>query len=1319
MFFMVSALVHALVRPKEKKAVMDEAPMLEEKGRLKADSFGLFKTLKKIGYRLLMRLRIAPAGPCYTSFRSALQILKGSTLKSTAKYDLPWTVLVGGRLSGQDGLMEGVRLSQPVRSPAAHSEGLVNWWFYEKGVVLNVDSQCFLSQGGMETSWEVFVRNLQYWRPRNPLDSVVLSVSWEELVSLSDEEIEKEAKKIGEPLRKLEEMLGLVLPLHIVVTKTDVMPGFQGLIELSEDQTHQAVGWSNPYEFERRFFIESVREAIIKIQQQLYQWTMQAFLGEQKKQYRDDIMVFSERLMSLEGPLQKYLKTLLDMGGYRDHFYMRSLCLTGRDEKTGEVRFVEDFLSKKVFEECGVAQPITRIFRSSNTVIGWIRSAILCLSLVWTGALFYDHTRLGKTTHELKHLLTETTHHFYSQNAQEITEEMMYKDGVRKYTENTLRLLDQSARYALFSWSSPASWLSSLERDFDQYVFKLYDYIVARPMYRSFEYKAESLIIAPLPTPESQSKSLELCASASFRTMQNYLEELEALEDKVNLYNALPRTQNIHHFRETVSYLYNFRLTEDFVTEKSFLQDKVLRHAVYQPFYMQDYEVKATERFQTLFNAFLLEAFNPDRLFDTPRALQDLLEQVDRSGIQSLDEIYTLLETIDKTLLLFGKDGSWLARKTFAPPKEIASFLNCVKKTSFLGEKVFGECRSAIDKVFDKISLFLASFGSVMTGHFFLRSEDTGLLMPSVSLISLRKALVLVLKQGFMQRASREKVNEKIEAGQIIHWDKQLIQKALMLIQDYQKFNDTDLQSFPSQIQETVKLIARQQLALNVEALLARAQTFFQMPATHRLGRSEEVARAYADNLQEVSGLFEQMIEGLEAVGAHGLFVKMRDVLFRQMFAHLEELETIVKGGAFFYPSAHSLRWWQGEEGAMFAVYGADDRLELRSVWNNHMRRFKEMMSLHILPVLSLLKSPLMHAEAQKAKVIQRWARVCEQIEAYDTGQDSSIKMLEAFIMEDGNKVTYANHKEHISSQIVNRKASDLFLDVLLSLKKAIFKRCQHIMAEGAAAEYTRLAQFFNANIAGIYPFVKDVPEGVRLESELHPDALQEFYKLLEGFSLEKINSLMLSRGFTRSMKEVQAFLQKMLKIKEFMDLYFIPSQNGGLPSMAFTVEYRAQRDKERLGDHILDWAVISGQKAISLQQGSNQGAWTIGEGFNIGLEFVQESPLLPVKSPEKEHMAILGSRAMFVCEGFWGLLRMIQLQKASPEQGQTGGHTLLAFSIPMVVRTTGVVSDMTQVFMRLVPKTVSGKSSWSFAIPEFPEWAPYFVADEDLSAEE
>ncbi len=1310
LFFFISLLLSR--SGSSQKKTQTEAPESQE-----TSSFGVRKALKGCVFYVLLKMRVAPIGPCYLAFRKVLRMLKAQFLKSNVKYELPWTLVLGDRLSGKDEVLQYVGLNQPIRSGEANQEGLLSWHFFDQGLVINVDSQCLLSQGGQETSWDVLVRNLQYWRPRVPIDSVVLNISLEELLAMRAEDLESEAKKIAEPLCLLEEKIGMSLPLYLMITKVDILPGFQGLVELTEGDRKQMLGWSNPYDMDKRFTKDTVQEAVSSVQQQIYQWSLRAFVDTQKRQYRDDVMVFAERLAGITQPLQQYISALLKMGSYRDYFCVRNVTFSGRDERSGEVAFVDDVFSKKVFIERGVAQPIKRVYQSTNAIIGWLRTAIIGIALVWGPSLIYEHVRLRNTAHELQHLLTETAHFFYKRGVHEMTEDLLHVEGTQKHTENTLKLLDQSAKYALFSWAVPLSWLSSLEKNFDQYVFKLYDYIVARPMYRSFEKRTEAIVIDSLDNIEGQGSSLSMEGTEAFRSVNRFVQDLETLEDKVSLYNALPSTQNIHHFREVVSYLYNFHLTEEFITERSFLQDRVLKNAVYRPFFLKDYAQQSRERFSVLFNAFLLESFNPERLFDTPRALQDLLEQIDRVGIKSILEIYTLLEAIDKTLLLFKGDGAWLCCKKFVPSAAAESFLTTVKKTSFFGETLAKNCLESMEKVFERSVGFLESFGSVMTGHFFARSEETGFLMPSISLVALRKALILALKQGFMQPSSHETIVETVEDDQIIHWDKQLINKAYMLLQSFETFLEEDLQSFPAEIQETIKLIARQQLELNVEALLSRAQTFFKMPPARWLNRTEEISRAYADNLREVSGLFEKIIEGLESAGAHALFIKLRDVLFRQMYKHLNQLESLVKNGAFFYPQAQSLRWWNGSGHAMFEIYGADDRLEMRTVWGGHMKRFKEMMGLHVAPVLELLCSPYMQAESKKEKVIQRWVRVSEQLEAYEAGQESSLKMLENFVMEEGNKITFANHREFIHASVVEKKSSDLFIDVLLAVKRAIYVRCQHMTAEQATLEYTSLAKFFNTHIAGVYPFTHEVPVLSRLDSELNPDTLQEFYKKMSSLSVEKINSLVANKGFSKSMQEVQAFLKKMLKIKEFLANYFAPTKEGQPPSVQFSVEYRAQKDKDHLGDHILDWAIINGDKSISMQQGGVRGSWSFGDNLTVGIEFVPDSPLMPATNGKQPYLSVLGTRALFVLEGFWSWLRFMQLHQATEKQGKTGGQTLLSFNIPMMARTTGVISDAAQVFLKVIPVTVSGQSAWNFTIPEFPDHAPYFLADEYMTA--
>jgi len=1316
-FFLVSHFVTRALRPSSAPASEDEkeqsepAPSEKTVTRPSPGIYTVFwQAIRHFLYRLLRSSRLMPAGPIYNSFRMAFRMLRNRSLRSNAKYEIPLCMFVGDRSSGKDALLGTLSLPQPIQGPAAACAGTLNWWFFEKGMIINVDSQCLLSQGADACNWMSLLRNLQHWRPRNPLDTVVIAISLEDILAQPEEVYTKAAAKISHPLLLIESTLNMTLPLHIVITKTDFLPGFSGLVEsCTDEEIQQILGWTNRYDATKRFDASIVQEAISNVQSDLYGWAMQKFAQGVSPRYRDDIMVFIERLATIEVPLEKYLHALLKMGGYHDNFYVRGISFCGqKDAEDSRVVFSNDLLQEKVFQERGITQPIKRFFTNANRIVLWLRAAIAVIVTGWGGGLSLSHKNLTNTVQTLRPLMYATPEAAALSTAPS-HEAQMHSKGFLDMSKKTLELLVQSARYDLFSWFMPPSWISSLETDFDERVFNLYDTFVAQPMHQGFALKFHKLLSDSFSHTNTVEGSLALTDIAAFTNLKEFVDGVESLEDHVILYNALPKTLDTKSFRTVIRYLYDFDLTEQFVTHKTVLQEKVLKNARYRPFHMDAYTQKARERFFDLFNMFIVAGFNPDRLFECPRTLQDALDRIDRSGVDSLEEIYSLLEAIDNSIAMFTQTGSWLTQEGFVAPKLLEGLLETIEKTTFLGKKVVEHAHESLEKIFHKTTLFLESFGSPMTGHFFVRSQETGLLIPGVGLVALRKALVLALKQGFMQRSAHEALTQKIPHGQILHWDKHMVQKAMLLIKDFQNFIDNDLQAFPVEIQDAMRQISIKQLEANVETALARAQTFFHIPVARWSNRSEEVARAYADNLQEVTPTFAAILEELDRIGAHNLFITLRTALFKQMYGHLEQLDELVQKGAFLYPDIGNLRWWKGSVNPIFAVYGADDRLEMRSLWGNHLKRFKDVVSMHVIPVLDLLKSPLMDIGTKEAKVIDRWDRVSEHMEAYEAGKDSSLKMLETFIMEEGPNISFENHQEYVSQRDVDKKYSDVFLDVIGSIKKGLFIRCQEIMAERAAEDYMQLARYFNTNMAGAYPFTKSVPMGDHPEMEVTPDTLKKFYDDFAKLSPEKLLSIKKHPRFGASFKAINSFLSGMLEVKKFLDTHFAPAQKGDPPGVSFMVEYRANKDRDSMGDHVIDWAVISGEETMSLQEGKVEGYWKSGDPFSVGIQFVAQSPIAPVKDPSHPNMVVLADRALFVYEGIWGWLRMLQVQQATKEQGKISGDNLLTFNIPMVARTTGVAMEKAVVFMRLIPRKVNGQAHRNFRIPKFPTRAPFF----------
>src|SRR4030095_7770531 len=75
-------------------------------------------------------------------------------------------------------------------------------------------------------AWLGFLDLLKRFRPRQPLNGVIVTLSVSDLVHWTDEEPERPAPHVRERVRELAHRLGVRLPIYLMVTKTDLLAGF-------------------------------------------------------------------------------------------------------------------------------------------------------------------------------------------------------------------------------------------------------------------------------------------------------------------------------------------------------------------------------------------------------------------------------------------------------------------------------------------------------------------------------------------------------------------------------------------------------------------------------------------------------------------------------------------------------------------------------------------------------------------------------------------------------------------------------------------------------------------------------------------------------------------------------------------------------------------------------------------------------------------------------------------------------------------------------------------------------------------------------------
>ncbi len=174
-------------------------------------------------------------------FTQAMATLRSARLggKSGGKllYQLPWYMFIGAPGSGKTTAL----LNSGLRFPLGGGDGSgaaldgiggtrnCDWWFTDEAVLIDTAGRYTTQDSNVKvdaSAWQTFLDLLKRFRPRQPLNGLLVTLSIGDLLSFSPAERERYAKTVRVRIDELQTQLGLALPVYILVTKVDLIAGF-------------------------------------------------------------------------------------------------------------------------------------------------------------------------------------------------------------------------------------------------------------------------------------------------------------------------------------------------------------------------------------------------------------------------------------------------------------------------------------------------------------------------------------------------------------------------------------------------------------------------------------------------------------------------------------------------------------------------------------------------------------------------------------------------------------------------------------------------------------------------------------------------------------------------------------------------------------------------------------------------------------------------------------------------------------------------------------------------------------------------------------
>ncbi|KPA09113.1 type VI secretion protein IcmF [Candidatus Magnetomorum sp. HK-1] len=167
------------------------------------------------------------------------------------KYDLPYVIHLGKMDSGKTKLIRNSNLFFSIKGNTyPGGTPYCDMWGPDGAVLLDTPGRYAISANPDidKQEFKLFLKELVKYRPRRPIDGVIVAISAESLMDDSISEMKENAKSIREALHAAISTTSIVFPVYIMITMMDRILGFSEFVKSLDDKNdHQQIfGWNRP-----------------------------------------------------------------------------------------------------------------------------------------------------------------------------------------------------------------------------------------------------------------------------------------------------------------------------------------------------------------------------------------------------------------------------------------------------------------------------------------------------------------------------------------------------------------------------------------------------------------------------------------------------------------------------------------------------------------------------------------------------------------------------------------------------------------------------------------------------------------------------------------------------------------------------------------------------------------------------------------------------------------------------------------------------------------------------------------------------------------
>jgi type VI secretion system protein ImpL len=342
------------------------------------------------------------------------------TLKTSRRYgehnerwrnDLPWYLLIGQQGSGKSRLLAACGSHFPLDREEAMAPGATQYfdWYLADEAVLVESAGRYLAQPDSAVDgagWATFLDLLKLRRRARPLNGVVVTLAVETLLGSNDRDLDLHARHVHTRLQDIQQTLHVDVPIYLVLTQADRLPGFVEFFDASQGDSAEALLGERVVTGPAGTGITQVREAFEALLQRLGAELIPRLHQERNIERRGLMLDFPRQAAQIGERLCLFVESAFSSHRFQRINGLRGFYLTCAQTADRRSHFVQGLFSRVIFAEANLAGLQTperqRIRRHQGLLALAASLVIVAAGGLWAHSYSVNHQRLVQLAELLK-----------------------------------------------------------------------------------------------------------------------------------------------------------------------------------------------------------------------------------------------------------------------------------------------------------------------------------------------------------------------------------------------------------------------------------------------------------------------------------------------------------------------------------------------------------------------------------------------------------------------------------------------------------------------------------------------------------------------------------------------------------------------------------------------------------------------------------------------------------------------------------------------------------------------------------------------------